>query len=233
MPSPTIAAPGSACQSSTSPDSLPALGYTNDQLAGYILRQLGSPVWIVELPKTHVLDAINDALNMWSQWHPQIRMQAIKLVRNVHAYLEGVNVGQGITKCDFVEPLPTPTAIFYGNMIDPTPLFKTGMDDYDMFLRWRKMWLRVTSVMPDWYYDEYRKVLWIHNPLERYHASVEAYFSYTRTEDLTSSGAEWVKRYALAKARYVYGDILMKFSGAVPGPAQNLQLDQRKRELAQ
>jgi hypothetical protein len=33
----------------------------------------------------------------------------------------------------------------------------------------------------------------------------------------------------LARSRYLYGDILSKFSGAIPGPVKDLQLDTNKR----
>jgi hypothetical protein len=47
------------------------------------------------------------------------------------------------------------------------------------------------------------------------------------------TGAQWVKEYALEKARYLLGEVWSKFSGAIPGPLQNLQLDQGKREKAE
>jgi hypothetical protein len=216
-----------------SPDTLPMVRYTMDQLQGYIYRQLGYPTWQVEITAQAVNDCIQDALQMWSQWVPQIRYQSVRLVGDTYQYLQGQNMGLGVVQVDFVEPLPTPTAIFYGNLIDPAPLFKTGLDEYDMFLRWRKTWMRVTSVRPDWLWDESRQVLFVHNPIERYHAGVVAHFYYDRTETLPYVGADWVKRYALEKARFLYGEILAKFSGAIPGPLKDLQLDSQKRDKAE
>jgi hypothetical protein len=112
-------------------------------------------------------------------------------------------------------------------------LFRTGLDEYDTFLRWRKVWQRVTSIEPQWFYDEGRKILYIHNPIERYQAGVFFYGNWKRTEDLDAFGALWVKEYALEAARYTYGEIMAKFSGAVPGPLQPLMLDQQKRNNAQ
>ena len=59
------------------------------------------------------------------------------------------------------------------------------------------------------------------------------YALYEKTEDLDLMGSQWVKEYALEQARYTYGEILAKFSGAVPGPLQALVLDQQKRANAQ
>jgi len=219
--------------SANSPDTLPLVGYTVDQLKNYIIRQLGGPVWNVELTNQQILDQIQDALGQFSQWVPNIKVGNLILTRGQFRYLENVDVGLGIVQIDFVEPNPVPTEIFYGNLINPAPLFRTGLDEYDVFLRWRKTWQRVTSIRPDWFYDEMERCLYIHNPIERYQAGVFAYWPHTTTEKLNQTGAEWVKRYAMAKSKLLLGEIWMKYSGAIPGPGQNLQLDQQKREQAQ
>lgn len=215
-----------------STDSLPLIGYSAEQLIAYILRQLGAPTWNVEVTKQQAMDCVNDALLLYSQWRPQIRWAAIKFNRNVYYYLRGVDVGLGIIQVDFVESRPAPTEMFYGNLISPAPLLTRGIDDYDSFLRWRKTWLRVTSVQPDWVYDENERVLCIHNPIERYTGGVQMYFPYTFTQALDTFGAIWVKDYATAKARYIQGEIFAKFSGAIPGPAKDLALDPAKRDEA-
>lgn len=223
----------------TSVDSLPLVGYSYDQLKNYIYRQLGSPVWTVEITTQQIIDAINDALSMYSQWRPRIIYGALKMSQGTNIYLAdylqdavtGFGI-QGIVKVDFVDSLPAPTEIFYGNLISPAPLLHTGLDEYDTFLRWRKTWQRVVSVTPDWLHDVDRKQLYIYNPLERYHAGVTIYKIHTDTRDLPHIGAEWVKRYSLEKARYTYGELLSKYSGAIPSPLRSLQLDQKKRDDA-
>ncbi len=219
--------------SAQSPDTLPIQGYTAEQLANYVFRQLGRPIWNIEMSKQQVLDAIQDALALYSQYRPTIRFGNLALTRGVYAYLQGANVYMGVAQVDFVEPNPVPTEIFYGNLINPAPLFRTGLDEYDTFLRWRKVWQRVTSIKPDWLYDDARKTLFIHNPIERYQAGIQMYAPYTTTETLDTTGAIWVKEFALEQARYTWGEELAKYSGAVPGPMQNLQLDQQKRNNAQ
>jgi len=227
-----------ATTSARSPDTLPLVGYTHDQLAAYIFRQLGGPVWDIELTQQHVLDAIQDANAMYSQWRPNLKYQALKLINSQHIYLKGIDLGfggypgLGVVQCTFVEPNPVPTEIFYGNLIDPAPLFRTGVDEYDTFLRWRKTWARVTSVQPDWLWDEMNQQLLIHNPVARYHCGVLIYTMWP-LERLNVYGAEWVKKYSLARAKLTYGEILAKFSGALPGPVKDLQLDTQKREKAE
>lgn len=219
--------------SANSPNTLPLVGYKMDDLAAYIFRQLGSPTWNIEETKQQVLDSIQDALRLFSIWRPTIHVGNIQLVKGIYQYLQGVNVYMGIVDVQFVEPNPVPTEIFYGNLINPAPLFRTGLDEYDTFLRWRKVWQRVTSIQPNWYYDDPRQTLMIHNPIERYQAGVFMYGPWTRTEDLDFTGADWVREYALESARYLYGEILSKYSGAIPGPLQPLMLDQQKRNNAQ
>ena len=90
--------------SANSPQTLPLKGYTCDQLADYIFRQLGSPVWQVELSRQQVLDAIQDALQLYSLWVPQVKVGNIQLERGRFKYLENEDVGQGIALVTFVEP---------------------------------------------------------------------------------------------------------------------------------
>lgn len=215
-----------------SPDTLPISGYSTDQLVDYIFRQLGSPTWEVELSRQQIADGVSDAMRLYSIWCPNTRVGNVVLVRGQFQYLQGFDVEQGVVDVQFVEPNPVPTEIFYGNLINPAPLFRLGLDEYDTFLRWRKTWQRVTSVRPDWYYDEALKCLYISNPIERYQAAVFMYSSYKDTKGLGPVGAEWVREYSLEKSRYLLGDVWSKFSGAIPGPLQNLQLDQAKRALA-
>ena len=98
--------------SQQSPDTLPLIGYTCDQLSSYVLRQLGSPTWAVELSKQQVLDAIQDALQLFGQWRPTIRVGNINLVKGIFEYLREADVGLGIAEVHFVEPNPVPTEIF-------------------------------------------------------------------------------------------------------------------------
>ena len=219
--------------SAGSPDTLPLTGFTCDQLKNYIIRQLGGPTYAIELTNQQILDHIQNALGLYSQWVPNIKVGSLVLIRGQHKYLQGVSLGLGIAKVDFVEPMATPTDLFFAGLINPAPLFRTGLDEYDTFLRWRKTWMRVTSIKPDWFYDDVEQCLYIHNPVERYQAGIFCYWPHERTEKLSYTGADWVKRYALAACELQLGKIFSKYSGAIPGIGQNLQLDQQKRELAQ
>jgi len=219
--------------SADSTDSLPIKNYSIEQLKSYIKRQLGAPTWTLEITDQHILDAINDALMLHNQWRPRYAFRTIHLTTGMFSYLKGEDIGDGIIDVTFVEPYPTPTEIFYGNLIDPAPILRSGLDEYDAWMRWQKTWKRVMSVTPDWYYDEADKVLYVHNPISRYQCTIFYAKTVSKTEDLDSFGSRWVKEYALQRAKYTYGEILAKFSGAIPGPVKDIQLDQSKREQAQ
>jgi len=214
-------------------DSLPLIGYSRDQLAEYIKRQLGAPLWTVELTQQQIYDAVNDALSLHGQWRPTLCVKTIRLSQGVYRYLVGEDLGQGVFDVSFCEATASPNEVLYANMIDPAPIMRTGLDEYSSFLLWRKTWQRVMSVTPDYYYDAAHKALLIHNPIERYHCSAFYYMGDRVTETLDDFGARWVKDYALQRAKYTYGEVLSKFSGAVPGPLKDLTLDQGKREQAQ
>ena len=219
--------------SATSTSTLPPYGYSFDQLASYIQRQLGAPMWIVEIPKQNILDQIQDALVLYSTWRPIWRFGAIQLQRGQFQYLVGVDMGQGPIQVDFVQPNPVPAELFWGNLIDPAPLMRNGLDELDSFLRWVKVWMRVTSIQPNWTYDQGNKQLLIWNALDRYQAGLQWYQPYTDTKNLDQFGAMWVKDYAFQKSRMMYAEFLSKYSGAIPGPLQSLQLDSQKRDKAE
>jgi len=213
---------------------LPAYGYSVDQLVAYIQRQLGSPVWNVELPVQNIADAIQDALTLYSTWRPIWRFGSLPLQRGKFSYLKGVDMGQGPIQIDFVQPNPVPAELFWGNLIDPAPLLRNGLDELDSFMRWMKVWMRVTSIQPNWQYDQGNQQLLIWNPLDRYQAGLQYYQPYTDTRMLDRTmGAMWVKDYAFQKSRLQLAEILFKYSGAIPGPLQNLQLDNQKRDKAE
>lgn len=148
-------------------------------------------------------------------------------------YLTDEDNGLGVTDVQFLAPSATPGAIFYANLIDPSPIIRTGMDELDNFYRWRKTFQRVTAVEPDWLWQESENTLYIHNPIERYSCAVQRDFPYTDTLKLPLKGSVWVRQYSLAAANYLYGGILAKYQGAIPGPVGNITLDQGKREQAQ
>lgn len=222
--------------SALSPNTLPAVGYSVDQLEAYIRRQLGQPVFMVEITKQQVLDGIQDALTLYNQWRPRIKYGSIALASGQHEYLQGVDLDLGPISVEFLQRRMLGGAgLFFwgGNLIDVAPLVADGMGEYDMFLRWQKMFMRVTSVKPDWVYDQTTKTLLIYNPSPQWLCGIQAYIPYCDVSQLDRYGADWVKKYAFQKSRLAYAEIMNKYSGAIPGPVRDLVLDQNKRDKAE
>ena len=220
--------------SAQSPDTLPLTGYSVDQLCSYILRKLGQNVFVVELERQQVLDSIQDALAEYSQWRPRIGYGGLQLQGGVFEYLQGVDLGYGVTKVDFINPTQAPADLYWlTNLVNPAPVLNSRMDEYDVFLRWYKTWGRVTSVYPDWIYDTGCKVLYIYNASPIYHCGVQFMDVWRDTTKLDAFGAKWVKDFSYETARYSYSDIMSKYSGAIPGPVRDLQFDPNKRGEAQ
>lgn len=216
---------------------MPAVGYTESQLVEYIMRQCGSPTWAVELSPGQIQDNIQDALTKYSVWKPCPVWGAIPLNTSQNAYLVGQDVGQGVVDVQFTENRLGVDNLSIGNpfliaAVMISGLGLNGAGDYDMYLRWRETWTRVTSVKPRWLYDQSRKTLWIHNPIGNYRAAVLVLRNWPATQVLPQFGAEWVKEYALAKCKLLLGETWNKFSGAIPGPGQNLQLDSNRASTA-
>ncbi len=223
--------------SQLSPNTLPQYGYSVDQLEAYIRRQLGSPVFMVEITKQQILDSIQDALVLYSVWRPQIKYGAIALDAGKHEYLQGVDLDLGPISVEFLQRqnLQGNAGLFFwgGNLINVAPLVADGMGEYDMFLRWQKMFMRVTSIKPDWVYDQTTKTLLIYNPSPQWLCGIQAYVPYCNVTQLDRYGADWVKKYAFQKSRLAYAEIMNKYSGAIPGPVRDLVLDQGKRDKAE
>ena len=65
--------------SQDSPQTLKLRGYTVDELANYIIRKLGGPVWNVELTRQQILDNIQDALAYFSLYQPRLLFGTIQM----------------------------------------------------------------------------------------------------------------------------------------------------------
>jgi hypothetical protein len=217
-----------------SPDTLPLQAYTVDQLVALIQRRLGQGIFTVELPVQDIADCIQDAMAEYNTWRPKIRYGGVQLVGGQSEYLVGQDLGHGVVKCWFVNPIQAPVDLFWlTGLVTPAPLLNGRIGEYDVFQRWYKTWGRVASVTPDWLYDEAGKILYIYNASPIYHCGIMVFDIYRDTLELDVFGSKWVKDYAFQSSRLAYAEIMNKFSGAIPGPVKDLQLDQGKRDKAE
>jgi len=193
-------------------------------LIDYVRTELGEGVWQVELTEEQVQRAISDAMRKYSRRLTALGYDSLYLGNSQNKFPISHEVGYGIFNVEFIAPDPKPSAIFYANLLDVAPLRVNRFSDYDVFLRWRKTFMRVTSVEPDWFYDDKDKILWIYNPLTEYSAGYFWYLPRTLAE-VHLSHEDWVMEYTLARSKYILGVNRSKFKGAIPGPGKEITTD--------
>jgi hypothetical protein len=197
---------------------------TYQKLVDYVKQQLGQGIFTVELTQDQIDNCITDALTLYSSRKPMVGYRAITVNPQIKTYKLDHDIGFGIFHVSFVQPDPQPSALFYANLLDVAPVKPASMESYDIFLRWRKTFMRVTSVANRWEYDEMSNSLMIYCPIEQTKA---CYFWHAprKIEQIKIQHTNWVKSYTLAKAKDVLGKARSKFQGILPGPARDLNLN--------
>jgi len=201
------------------------MALTEASLVDYVTTELGAGVWQVELREKQIKAAIQDALDEYSRRIPLLGYGAITLSATQSKYeFPDIDFGYGIWEVSFVAPDPKPSALFYANLLDVAPIKVGRFGEYDLFLRWRKTFMKVTSVEPEWMWDNNAKILWIYNPIEQYKASMFWYLP-KRLDQVDLVHERWIKDYTLARSKYMLGINRSKFQGAIPGPGRDINTD--------
>lgn len=195
-----------------------------ESLCNYIKQTLGKGIFEVEITQDQVDNAILDALTLYSARRPLIGYKGITVSPNIRAYDINHDIGYGIFTVQFVQPDPQPSALFYANLLDVAPVKPATMESYDIFLRWRKTFMRITSVAPSWEYDEMNRKLMLYCPIDRTHASYFWHMPRTLCQ-VPIQHTLWVRKYATAVAKLALGKSRSKFQGILPGPARDLNLN--------
>lgn len=200
--------------------------YNISQLRTYIKVNLGSGLFAVELTDEQLDEAVMDALNEYGKRQPIIESRILQISPYVRAYPLPHDAGYGVFDCQFITDDVTPAAVFYMGLLggQTTPLNAVMLAEYDAFLRYRKTMMRATSVAPDWAYEEDTNTLFIYAPVFNLRAS----YSWHAPRPLSKVRLEhqgWIRSYSLAKAKLTLGKVRSKFSGVLPGPARDLQLN--------
>jgi hypothetical protein len=207
---------------------------TLESLRSYIQSCLGQGIFSVELTADQLDNAITDALWLYSSRIPIIGYRGLVTSPDIVAYPISHDIGFGIFDVQFVQPDPKPSALFYANLIDVAPVKPATMESYDIFLRWRRTFMKVTSVANHWQYDEIGKRLMIYSPIQ---STKCCYFWHLprNLDQVKLQHIPWVRKYAVAKAKSVLGKARSKFSGLLPGPARDMNLngDSLQQEAAE
>lgn len=200
--------------------------YNVSDLIQYIKTSLGGNIFSVELDNDAIIQAITDALLEYSKRIPLVAHMTMQISPSVRVY-PLPDTGYGVFYWDFIQPDPKPSALFYANLLDVAPVKASTMESYDIFLRWRKTFMRVTSVAPQAEWDELNNVMVVYAPVDGTNMCVAWHqprnLSQVRLED-----QDWIRKYTLAKCKFTLSQVRDKFSGVLPGPAQNLQLNGAK-----
>lgn len=200
--------------------------YTLDDLRSYIKTKLGGLLWRLEgmsLDKMDVIDqSIGDAVMAYSRRCPILSFETFPIIPSKQIYPIKCP-GFGVFAVDFVYPAPV-VAPFMHSLIGVTPITNLMGGDFDLFLTWQKSFQRVTSTAPLWMWDSDNKNLMIYNPQSQ--AKACAFMYRPRSFDkIKLVHKDFVKRYALAKAKDQLAQHRLKFPN-IPGPAgKEIQLN--------
>lgn len=204
-----------------------------EYVTSYIRQRLGGGGFEVELDDLQYQEAMKDALRLYSTRKPKWEAAGIDVSTQIRAYPVGHDVGLGIFDVQFLQPDVGVSAMFYANLLDAAPIKPSTMDSYDLFLRWRKTFMRVTSTLGRWEWLEKSNTLMIYAPIE---AMKCCYFWHVphSLKSIPLRNHPWFLDYASAKAKMALGEVRSKYQGALPGPARDLQLngDALKAEAA-
>lgn len=198
------------------------LSYVRD----YIIQELGQGVFKVELSAQQLDESIRDALRIFSKRKPLVGVHAVDVRPDIKTYhlTEEVKRSYGVFHVDFVDVSTPVTALFYYNLIHPAPIRPSFMTDMDIFMRWRKTFQRVLSVAPSWEYFQDRNILMLYTVVHR--AKATYFFHFPRKlSQVPMQHSDWILKYSTAKSKLKLGRIRSKFTGALPGPSRDLQMD--------
>jgi len=200
--------------------------YNVKELRDYVRESLGSGLFQVELSDQQIDNAITDSLLAYGKRVPLVGNAMLPISPTTRAYHIDHPVYYGIFDVQFVTDDVRPAAVFYMGLLgDKVPLNSVMLAEYDSFLRYRKTMMRATSVSPKWQWDDNDpETLYVYAPvfnlMATYHWHAPRPLSKVRLEH-----QDIIRKLTLAHAKVTLGMIRSKFSGVLPSPASNLQLN--------
>lgn len=206
------------------------LNFKRRELAEYIKKKLGNAVWRIEgFENTDAVDfCIDDAVMKYATQCPLMTWEVIP--QYVRRYVMKTPDILGILQVNFVESVNrfANANLFMGltqNLTGVTPVNLAGTTpnisgDIMGFLQWRKAFQRVTSTLPQWFYNDATKTLDIYNPAAHTACAIVSQcreFSDTK-DTIKPNHKDWLRGYALALAKEQLGIYRRKFQSSVQGP---------------
>jgi hypothetical protein len=223
MPDPVFSAPG---------DPVGSGGTLNkDDLIDYVRASLGEGVWGVELTERQIDIAISTAIRKYGRRLPFYRYGSIDAVegQNKYTFPEDIDIGFGVSQVQFLRQAAFGNyGLINKSLLGITTVGSYRIDEYDIFNRWRQTFERVTSTLPAWKWEEDTKSLWIYNPIPLTKIAYMVMVPPKRLEDIRYSDEDWIYDYVTAWCRKFLGENRGKFSGAIPGPQKELNLNAKE-----
>lgn len=212
--------------------------YTRSQLHAYTLAKLGVAVWRIEgFKDTDAIDyVIDEAVATYSRQCPLMKFEAAQpfarlhtlvterayAVLDVHFMMPTNRFSNAHTLVGLTQNL---TGVAPMNIAGTTPNIS---GDIMAFLQWQRSFQRVTSTLPQWFFDDETNQVAIYNP-GAYFTSLIIAVRRVLEDDLDTikkNHKEWLRRYVLALAKQQLGVYRRKFGSSIQGPGgTKLELD--------
>jgi hypothetical protein len=180
---------------------------TREELAPWIMRRLGAPVWKIEVCTDHVLDAVEQAVRWFVAKKGVVKLFSMQMTSSQVEYDLDCEIDR------VIDVIPTTQKMDLSMIFSPFTLLEEKIP-YDVFasggsgglyssyvqaLQYIETAKRILSADFEWYQIN-QKLFIAPPPANSRQMIVWAKVNFTQIESLTERDHEMLKRYALAKA---------------------------------
>jgi hypothetical protein len=204
---------------------------TREELAPWILRRLGAPIWKIEVCNEHILDAIEQAIRWFAAKKGVYKLFTIQMVSSQVEYDLDCEIDTVLDVAPTTQKMDLTLIFSPFTLLEekiPYDVFASGgsgglYSSYVQALQYIKTAKRVLSADFEWYQIN-QKLFIAPPPANSLTMIVTAKVNFTRIEDLKERDHELIKRYALAKAMQDLAWVRGKY-GEYPGAQGTLTMN--------
>jgi|WetSurMetagenome_2_1015567.scaffolds.fasta_scaffold02643_7 hypothetical protein len=180
---------------------------TREELAPWIMRRLGAPVWKIEVCEGHITDAIEQAVRWFSAKKGVQKLFTMQMFSSQVEYDLDCEIDRVLDVVPTVQKMDLSLIFSPFTLLEekiPYDVFASGgsgglYSSYVQALQYIETAKRILSADFEWYQIN-QKLFIAPAPASSRNMIVWAKINFTRIEDLTERDHELVKRYALAMA---------------------------------
>jgi hypothetical protein len=207
---------------------------TPDGLKTYARSMLGFPAINVELASSHYNEVLEETLNLYGKWVPQLRITFILPTTTLQKFPLPHLPVSGPTDVKFVRKagIPVLSDPFFGREYPRTQTL-----DFAAYVLGTSFWetvYRVSNQEPEWEWMPETKTLYINvgntlglGAIGGYFVGVR-YLVHPALDAIRQDHFQWVKRYFLVRCKSILAQIRGKYSGVIPAPGGSMQLNSRE-----